>query len=153
MRDVLILAILAVCAAAALFHPWIGIMGWTVVSIMNPHRYSWAASDLPVAAAIVVATVVGMVLTRDRVRFFVSPVIAQVWQNQVERLSNQPGFAESFLPNGRAPRAGEHFRCPGQAATLETIARTRGEDFYRGGLAQKIVAAAGVSNSAMAGVL
>ena len=75
MRDVLILAILAVCAAAALFHPWIGIMGWTVVSIMNPHRYSWAASDLPVAAAIVVATVVGMVLTRDRVRFFVSPVM------------------------------------------------------------------------------
>jgi probable O-glycosylation ligase (exosortase A-associated) len=75
MRDVLILVVLAVCAAVALVHPWIGIMGWTVVSIMNPHRYSWAASDLPVAAAIVVATLLGMVLTRDRVRFFVSPVL------------------------------------------------------------------------------
>lgn len=75
MRDALILVILAVCAGVALFHPWIGIMGWTVVSIMNPHRYSWAASDLPVAAAIVVATLIGMVLTRDRVRFFVSPVM------------------------------------------------------------------------------
>jgi len=75
MRDALILAVLAVCAAIALFHPWIGIMGWTVVSIMNPHRYSWAASDLPVAAAIVVATLVGMVITRDRVRYFASPVM------------------------------------------------------------------------------
>jgi len=75
MRDVLILVLLAICAAVALFHPWIGIMGWTVVSIMNPHRYSWAASDLPVAAAIVVATLIGLVLTRDRVRFFVSPVM------------------------------------------------------------------------------
>jgi putative inorganic carbon (hco3(-)) transporter len=73
MRDVLILAVLAVCAAVAVFHPWIGIMGWTLLSIMNPHRYSWAASDLPVAAAIVVATLIGIVLTRDRVRFFVSP--------------------------------------------------------------------------------
>src|SRR4029450_4012916 len=73
MRDALILAVLAVCAAVAIFHPWIGIMGWTVLSIMNPHRYSWAASDLPVAAAIVVATLIGMVLTRDCVRFCVPP--------------------------------------------------------------------------------
>jgi len=75
MRDALIVVVLAVCAVVALFHPWIGIMGWTMISIMNPHRYSWAASDLPVAAAIVAATLIGMVLTRDRVRFFVSPVM------------------------------------------------------------------------------
>jgi gamma-glutamyltranspeptidase/glutathione hydrolase len=74
--------------------------------------------------------------------FFVSPVIARIWQNQVERLADQPGFAESFLPHGRAPMAGELFRCPGQAATLETIARTRGEDFYRGALAETIARAA-----------
>ena len=81
--------------------------------------------------------------------FFVSPVIAQIWQNQAERLRDQPGFAESFLPNGRAPKAGEQFHCPGQAATLETIARTRGEDFYRGGLAGKITAAARAGHGAL----
>jgi putative inorganic carbon (HCO3(-)) transporter len=75
MRDALIIVVLAVCASVAIFHPWVGIMGWTFVSIMNPHRYTWAASDLPVAAAIVVATLIGIVLTRDRVRFFVSPVM------------------------------------------------------------------------------
>lgn len=81
--------------------------------------------------------------------FLVPPVIAQIWKNQVERLSDQPGFAESFLPNGRAPEAGEVFRCPGQAETLEAIARSKGEEFYRGSLAEKITAAAKAQGGAL----
>ncbi len=81
--------------------------------------------------------------------FLVSPVIAQIWQNQVDRLRDQPGFAESFLPHGRAPQAGELFRCPGQAETLRLIASSRGEEFYRGSLAQKIVAAAKAQGGAL----
>ncbi|WP_206530256.1 gamma-glutamyltransferase family protein [Nordella sp. HKS 07] len=81
--------------------------------------------------------------------FLVSPVIAQIWQNQVERLRDQPGFAESFLPHGRAPTAGEVFRCPGQTDTLELIARSKGEEFYRGSLAQKIAAAAKAQGGAL----
>jgi probable O-glycosylation ligase (exosortase A-associated) len=75
MRDALILSILAATLAAALFHPWIGVLGWTVISIMNPHRFAWAASDMPVALAMAVATLLGMVFTRDRVRLFVTPTI------------------------------------------------------------------------------
>lgn len=82
--------------------------------------------------------------------FLVPPVIAQIWQNQVERLRDQPGFAESFLPHGRAPKAGEVFRCPGQAETIEAIARSKGEEFYRGSLAGKIVAAAKAQGGALA---
>ncbi len=37
------------------------------------------------------------------------------WQAQVPRLGSQPGFAEAFLRNGRAPTAGERFRFPEQA--------------------------------------
>ena len=50
--------------------------------------------------------------------FLVSPTIAMIWANQVERLRGQPGFAETFLPHGRAPTAGEHFRAaaPGEDA-------------------------------------
>ncbi len=73
MRDALTLTVLAGWVAVAFFHPWIGIMGWTVVSIMNPHRYSWAASELPVAAAMAIVTLAAMFITRDRIRFFVSP--------------------------------------------------------------------------------
>lgn len=81
--------------------------------------------------------------------FLVSPIIAQIWRNQVDRLRDQPGFAESFLPHGRAPAAGELFRCPGQAETLELIARSKGEDFYRGSLAEKIAAAAQAQGGAL----
>ena len=42
MRDVLALGMIGIGAALALFYPWLGIMAWTTISIMNPHRYSWA---------------------------------------------------------------------------------------------------------------
>jgi gamma-glutamyltranspeptidase / glutathione hydrolase len=74
--------------------------------------------------------------------FLVSPVIAMQWRNQAEALGRYRGFAETFMPGGRAPAAGETFRCPGQAETLEAIAATRGEAFYRGALAEKIGAEA-----------
>lgn len=43
-----------------------------------------------------------------------------------------------FAPQGRAPRVGELWRSPGHARTLQQIAETRGEAFYRGELAAKI---------------
>ncbi len=70
--------------------------------------------------------------------FAVSPVTARAWAGAAGRLAGVPGFAEAFLPGGRAPQAGERFRCPGQAETLEAIAATRGETFYRGALAGRI---------------
>src|SRR5690606_14183996 len=62
------------------------------------------------------------------------------WQAQIDDLLPQPGFREAFAPNGRAPLPGERFICPGQAETLEKIARTKGEAFYRGELAAAIAA-------------
>ena len=72
--------------------------------------------------------------------FMVSPTIARLWANQVPELKSQPGFAEAFMPRGRAPEAGERFAFPGQAKTLRLIAESRGEAFYRGELAEKIAA-------------
>jgi len=70
--------------------------------------------------------------------FAVSPVIARQWGAATELLSGQPGFAEAFMPAGRAPRAGERWRFEAQGRTLEEIASTRGEAFYRGRLASAI---------------
>jgi gamma-glutamyltranspeptidase/glutathione hydrolase len=72
--------------------------------------------------------------------YMVSPTVHRQWQKQVPELNGQPGYREAFAPNGRAPLPGERFRCPGQAATLESIARTKGESFYRGELAAAIAA-------------
>ena len=72
--------------------------------------------------------------------FMVSPTIARLWARQINDLQSQPGFAEAFMPRGRAPQPGEQFAFPDQAKTLTLIAETRGDAFYHGELAQKMVA-------------
>jgi len=74
--------------------------------------------------------------------FMVTPTISRQWANQLPALRSQPGFAQAFMPGGRAPRPGEMFAFPDQAETLEQIAKSRGEAFYRGELAEKIAACA-----------
>ena len=81
--------------------------------------------------------------------FPVSPLIAHLWQRGHNKLKAQPGFNACFAPEGRAPRAGELFRNPAQAATLQKIAETGGEAFYRGELAEKIVAFAAQHGAAL----
>ena len=81
--------------------------------------------------------------------FPVSPWIAGSWANQAKELGSQPGFAEAFMPNGRAPRPGEIFRLPAAARTLETIAKTHGEAYYKGELGEKIAAHIGANGGAM----
>lgn len=72
--------------------------------------------------------------------FLVSPITAASWYNQAEHFKKFPEFADKFMPQGRAPKAGEVFRFEDQARTLEQIASTKGEAFYRGDLADKMVA-------------
>ena len=81
--------------------------------------------------------------------FAVTPIVAKLWRNAAGILGEQPGFAECFMPNGRAPRAGEPFRSEAHARTLERIADTGGEAFYRGDLARAIAADAERHGAAM----
>lgn len=81
--------------------------------------------------------------------FLVSPITAKVWQQQAATFKEFPEFAEAFLPNGQAPRAGERFVFEDQAKTLEAIAATKGESFYRGDLAHKIAAHAQATGGLM----
>jgi len=71
--------------------------------------------------------------------YAVSPVVAEKWAKAVEVLPHDLGFAEHFMPSGRAPAAGELFRCEAMARTLESIAATHGNSFYRGELAHAMV--------------
>ena len=72
--------------------------------------------------------------------FLVSPMIAGAWSFAQQLYKDFPDFAEVFLPGGQAPVAGQLFSCPQQARTLEEIAATKGESFYRGELAERIAA-------------
>ncbi|MBN9023659.1 MAG: gamma-glutamyltransferase family protein [Rhizobiales bacterium] len=81
--------------------------------------------------------------------FAVSPSIAFRWEHEVGLLSGQPGFAETFTIDGRAPRTGETMRLPALAASLALIAESEGEAFYRGELAARMVAHARSEGGAM----
>jgi len=77
MRDILIVGLVLLGAIAAVRQAWIGVMLWTWLSIMNPHRYTYGfAFDAPVAMIAFCATVLGLLVTRDRASPFKAPVVA-----------------------------------------------------------------------------
>jgi len=67
--------------------------------------------------------------------FPVSDLIAYYWQRSVPVLKDYEGFAETFMP---APQAGEVFKNPDLANTLERIANEGRDVFYRGDIARTI---------------
>lgn len=67
MRDLIIVGLVVAGCVAALRRPWIGIMVWTWLSIMNPHRYTYGfAYSAPLAAMAAGAVMVGLLITKDR---------------------------------------------------------------------------------------
>ncbi len=72
-------------------------------------------------------------------RGYAVPVVVQgKWAAAVPELQAQPGFAQSFLPRGRAPHVGELFTFPAAARALRAIGATRGEAFYTGEIAHAL---------------
>ena len=69
--------------------------------------------------------------------FPASELIAKAWQGNAKLLADQPGFAAQFLP---APKHGERVVRANLARTLAAIAAGGRELFYRGAIAQRIVA-------------
>jgi gamma-glutamyltranspeptidase / glutathione hydrolase len=72
--------------------------------------------------------------------FPVTPIIAAQWADETALLKKDSAAAATFLPGGRAPNAGEWFRNPDYARTLQTIARDGIGTFYGGALGARIVA-------------
>ena len=71
-----------------------------------------------------------------------------MWQMEYEKIvkaaqddhAPYAAWFTTFLNEGRVPQPGEIFRCPDMADTLEDLAETNCESFYRGRLAEKILA-------------
>jgi gamma-glutamyltranspeptidase/glutathione hydrolase len=126
-------------------HSRMPLHGWTPVTVPGCPA-GWAELSrrfgrLPFAELLAPA----IELARDG--FPLSPVIASLWQSGLDKfraaLPEHPElhawFAE-FLIDGRAPRAGELFSNPAQADTLQALAESQCESFYRGALARRIAA-------------
>ena len=74
--------------------------------------------------------------------YAVPVVVQQKWTmaSKVADLVAGPGYAETFLPNGRPPAVGERFAMPYAARALRLIGATKGEAFYRGEIAAALAA-------------
>jgi putative inorganic carbon (HCO3(-)) transporter len=76
MRDIILLGIVVAALPFACRHTWIGVLLWTWISIMNPHKLAWGfAMNMPFAAMAAGATVVSLFVTKDKVRLPSNPAI------------------------------------------------------------------------------
>lgn len=64
---------------------------------------------------------------------------AEDWESETAKLKKTPAAAANYLPDGRAPRAGEIFRQKNLARTFRALARGGRDAFYKGEIARQIV--------------
>lgn len=72
--------------------------------------------------------------------FAVSEIISYQWKDQEATLARDKAAAATFLPGGHAPAAGDVFKNPHLASSLDLIAKGGRDAFYRGPIAQAIAA-------------
>ena len=68
----------------------------------------------------------------------VSKTLAGNCKNKLNELQDVPGFSETFLTNSEVPKEGSRLNLPRLADTLDHLARSGLEDFYRGELANSM---------------
>ena len=70
--------------------------------------------------------------------YLLPPVVQQKWAAATGELQSLPGFAQSFLPWGRAPNVGELFQFRAAGRALRAIGQSKGAAYYGGEIAQAI---------------
>ena len=70
----------------------------------------------------------------------ITDYISKRYAERADRLSKFEWSAKQFLPNGRAPAPGERWAAPNLAKSLRIVAKGGAEAFYRGEIAEKLVA-------------
>jgi gamma-glutamyltranspeptidase/glutathione hydrolase len=72
--------------------------------------------------------------------YVVTPSQARLGAEKLDELSVVPGFAATFLPEGKPPAVGATLKQPALAATLDHLAHAGLDDFYRGDVGREIAA-------------
>ena len=77
MRDILVTIIVFALLPRIFKKPYIGVMMWVWISVMNPHTQGWGfATTFPFAAIIGGVTIISLLLTRDPKNL---PLTAVTW--------------------------------------------------------------------------
>ena len=76
MRDIIVTLMIFGALPFILVRPYVGILVWSWVGIMNPHRLCWGfASEMPFAQIIAIATIFGFLYYRDKMTPNMSTVL------------------------------------------------------------------------------
>ncbi len=69
MRDIVVTLAVFGAVPFILVNPWVGVIVWSWLGYMNPHRLSWSfAFNMPFAQVTAIATLLGLLLSRERAR-------------------------------------------------------------------------------------
>ena len=103
MRDLLITAIVLGSLPFIFRHAWIGVLMWTWLSIMNPHKLAFGfAHNAPFAAIVAAVTLVALVTGRDKVRLprngaLTALILLLVWMGVTTIFAIDPGESVNQL--------------------------------------------------------
>ena len=129
-------------AVRAAGHGEMPLHGWTPVTVPGIPA-AWAELSRQYGR-LDFAALLAPAIRIAREGFPVSPVISQLWQRAEKEFrarADDPAIApwlENFAPEGHAPQPGEMYCNEALATTLEALAESHCESFYRGDLAQRI---------------
>ena len=85
-------------------------------------------------------TLLEVAIGHARDGYAVTPNQARLTTEKLGELANVPGFAATFLVDGKPPAAGTVLRQPALAASLYHIAHVGLDDFYRGDVGRELAA-------------
>ena len=75
MRDILVSVIVFGLLPVALVRPYVGVLLWTWLSVMNPHKLTYGfAFDFPFAYIVAVTTLIGVLVGKAERRFPITPI-------------------------------------------------------------------------------
>lgn len=76
MRDIVITLIVLASLPYTFKRPYIGVLMWVWLSVMNPHRLSWGfAYNFPFAAIVAGVTLAGLLFTKDQKKLPTPPLV------------------------------------------------------------------------------
>jgi putative inorganic carbon (HCO3(-)) transporter len=75
MRDVIITLMVFATIPYILRYPWYGVLTWSWLSYMNPHRLAWGfAYDMPFAQIVAITLFIAMLMSPDKKRLPTNPL-------------------------------------------------------------------------------
>lgn len=116
--------------------------GWTPVTVPGAPA-AWSALQRRFGS-LTLADDLAPAIAYARDGYPCAPNLAAAWRRSFDRYQMTfhdrcfDAWFETFAPGGNAPGAGDMVVLPDHARTLEAIALSGGDDFYRGGIARAI---------------